>query len=327
MKKASVPSVLVAVTLFVVGMRAEAQKPKLYRVGVLPQPGSLEELPRIKGLRDGLANLGYIEAKTLQLNIPKIKMVDELRPIANTYIENRVDVILSIGGTATSIAKEATKDLPIVFMAVSADPVEMGFVKSLARPETNLTGLTSTTGSEFEGKRLELFKEIVPNLRRLVLLYNARGDSPGHAMRVAQLREVAPKLGIKLNERPVKSVADVDEALRTFSKQIADGIFIIGSGLFREPCRKIVTVAIAKKIPLWGCERQQSFLSSYSADEHHYGHSAAWYVDKILQGAKPTDLPVKRPIKFVFIINLKTATQIGLTIPSNVLAKADRVIK
>jgi putative ABC transport system substrate-binding protein len=154
-----------------------------------------------------------------------------------------------------------------------------------------------------------------------------RGETPGHAMRLALLREVAPHLGLKLNEKPAKAASDIDEALGTFSKQTTDGIFIIGSGLFREPCKKIVTISIQKKLPLWGCESEQGFLSSYRADEYHYGSRGAWYVDKILKGTKPTDLPVERPIKFKFTINLKTAKQIGLSIPQWTLMKADEVIK
>jgi putative ABC transport system substrate-binding protein len=243
-------------------------------------------------------------------------------------VEGKVDVIVTNSGTATEIANRTTKQIPIVFIWVT-DPVASGFVKSLARPDTNVTGLTNEAGAEIYGKRLELFKEVVPSLRRVALLYNARGENPGHAKNLALVREVAPKLGLTLDEKPAKSVADVDEILRGVSKENSDGIFIICSGLFSESYKRINALAIQKKLPAWGCSAEQSFeaLVSYSADRYHNGHRGAWYVDKIFRGAKPADLPVEQPTKFELWINLKVAKQIGLTIPPNVLARADKVIK
>jgi len=307
---------------------AEAQQGKIYRVGVLAPPGQVEERPFFKGLRDGLNEAGYVEGKNLQLNIPNVKTYDELRPIAKGYVEKKTEVIVTQGGTATGIAKEATTEIPIVFIWGLPDPVEAGFVKSLARPETNITGLSSFTGREIVGKRLELFKEAVPSLRRVVLLYNARGENPGHAKNLAVVREVAPNLGLKPIEKPAKSVSDVDEVLRTLSKQTADGIFIIFSGLFTESCKRIGAIAMQKRLPLSGCEVvEQGVLLSYVPDGYRTGYRGAWYVDRILKGTKPEDLPVEAPTKFELIINLKAAKQIGLTIPPNVLARADRVIR
>jgi putative ABC transport system substrate-binding protein len=263
------------------------------------------------------------------LNIPNVKTYDELRPIAKGYVEGKVDVIVTTSGTATEIANRTTKEIPIVFIWGVADPVESGLVKSLARPDTNVTGLTNEAGGEIYGKRLELFKEAVPSLRRVALLYNARGENPFHARRLAVVREVAQKLGLTLNEKPAKSVGDVGEMLRTVSKENSDGIFIICSGLFSELYKKIYPLTIQKKLPTWGCSAEQSVeaLVSYSPDRYRNGHRGAWYVDRILKGTKPADLPVEQPIKFEFIVNLKTAKQIGLTIPPNVLVRADKVIK
>ena len=313
--------------LFAFCSSAEAQQDKIYRIGVLAS-GRAEERLEIKGLRTGLAEAGYVEGKNLQLNIPNVKTYDELRPIAIGYVERKVDVIVTNGGTATEIANRITKEIPVVFIWGVTDPVESGLVKSLARPDTNVTGLTNEAGAEIYGKRLELFKEVVPSLRRVALLYNARGENPDHARRLAVVREVAPKLGLTLNEKPAKSVGDVDEMLRTVSKD-SDGIFIICSGLFSESYKRINALAIQKKLPAWGCSAEQAFeaLVSYSPDRYRNGYRGAWYVDKILKGTKPADLPVEQPIKFDFIINLKTAKQIGLTIPPNVLARADRVIR
>src|SRR5262245_16377412 len=319
--------ILVIVALLLSRTVASTQQPsRVYRVGVL-QPATPEERNHLSGFRAGLPKLGYIEGKNLQLSIANGNSYDELRPIAKSYAEKHVDLIFSIGGTSTNIAKDVTKEIPILFVSVSADPVELGFVKSLARPETNLTGLTSVTDAEIEGKRLELFKELVPSLRRVALLYNGRSEATGHGVRLKVVREIAPKLGLKLNEKPSKSVADVDEALRTFSRETADCIFIISSGLFRPSCKNIVAAAVQKKLPLWGCGSEPGSLASYSDDAYHVGTRAAWYADKIFKGAKPTDLPVERPMKFEFVINLKIAKQIGLTIPQWTLMKADRVIR
>ena len=307
---------------------AEAQQAKVYHVGVLAPPGKVEERPHIRGLRDGLKESGYLEGKNLLLDLPNVKTYDELRPIAKGYAEKKVNIIVTQGGTSTGIAKEATKEIPIVFIWGIPDPVQSGFVKSWARPETNITGVTSFTGPEIAGKRLELFKEAVPSLRRVALLHNARGENPAHAKELAVVREAAPHLGLKLIEKPAKSVSDVDEALRTLSKQTVDGIFIIQSGLFIEPCERIAGIAMQKRLPLAGCEAvEQGVLLSYYPDGYRIGHRGAWYVDRILKGTKPQDLPVEAPMKFEFIINLKTAKQIGLTIPPNVLVRADKVIR
>jgi putative ABC transport system substrate-binding protein len=306
----------------------EAQQGRIYRVGVLAPAGKVEENLIIKGLRAGLAETGYEEGKNLQLNIPHVKTYDELRPIAKDYVEKKADVIVTQGGTATGMAREATKEIPIVFIWGISDPVQAGFVKSLARPEANITGLSSFTDPEISGKRLELFKEAVPRLRRTALLYNARGENPGHAISLAVVREIAPKLGLTLNEKPAKSVGDVDEMLRTVSKENTDGIFIMGSGLFAEPCKKIIAIATQKRVPVYGCGgAEQGALFSYNPDGYRMGQRGAWYVDKILKGAKTADLPVEQPIKFEFVINLRAAKQIGLTIPPNVLARADKIIK
>src|SRR5262245_28382384 len=305
---------------------AEAQQGKVFRVGVLG-PGKVEERPHIRGLRDGLKDAGYIDGKNLQLNIPEVKTYDELRPIANRYVEEKIDVIVTDGGTATGIAKEATKEIPIIFIWGVPDPVGAGVVKSLARPETNITGLTSTPGPQIQGKRLELFKEAVPTLRRVVLLYNARGENPGQAMSLTVVQEIAPKLGLRLTEKPIRSAGEADEAVLSVSKQTTDGIFIISSGLFGEPCKKIIAVAMQKRLPLTGCVIESGALLSYVPDSYRNGHRGACYVDRILKGARPQDLPVEAPTKFEFVINLKTAKQIGLTIPPNVLARADKVIR
>ena len=209
--------------------------------------------------------------------------------------------------------------------------MQAGFVKSIARPESNLTGLILHTDVEFEGKRLEMFHETVPALRHVTVLYNARGENPAHEMHLDMVRKIGPKLGIKLSEKPIKVAADIDPSVRALSKQTTDGIYVISASIFRTRFNEIAAVGIQKKLPVMGTEAshviEDGALLFYDSDRYRIGHRLAWYVDRILKGSKPRDLPVEAPSYFEFIINLKTAKQIGLTIPPNVLARADKVIK
>ena len=304
---------------------AEAQQGKVYHVGVLV----VGDAPETKGVRDGLKDAGYVEGKNLVLDISVKQNYNELRPIAKAYVEKKLDVIVGIGGTAPLLAKELTQDIPIIFVGTS-DPIAAGLVKSLAHPEANVTGVTGRTDFEVHGKRLEIFKEAVPSLRRLAVLYNARGENPSHAKSLALVQKVAPDIGVKLVEKPIKSTSDLDRVLSSVSKDTLDGLFPICSTLFRGQLKEIANVTIQKKLALMGCtadETEKGALLSYDADRYRMGHRSAWYVDRILKGTKPQDLPVEAPTYFELIINLKTAKQIGLTIPPNVLARADKVIK
>jgi putative ABC transport system substrate-binding protein len=324
MKKAVVPSILIVVVLLAFGVTAEAQQPKVYHVGVLVLVSP--DIPEVKGLRDGLKETGYVEGKNLILDVPAMKTIDELRPIAKTYIEKKFDVIVAIGATAPLIAKELTHEIPIVFVGAS-DPIVSGLVKSVARPEANVTGVARATDVEMQGKRLEVFKEAVPTLRRVAVLYNARGENPGHAKSLALVQKVAPNLGLKLAEKPIKSTADIEQALASVSKNTTDGLFVICSTLFR-PFEKMNAVALQKRVPFTGCGgAEQGALLSYGPDTYRLGYRGAWYVDRILKGTRPQALPVEAPSYFELVINLKTAKRIGVTIPPEVLARANRLIK
>jgi len=319
---------VVATAILASAHLAEAQQQRVYRVGVLTL-GS-PDIPDIKGLRDGLKEAGYIEGKNLILDISAKEAFDELRPIAKAYVEKKFDVIVALGGTAPLIAKELTQEIPIVFVG-SSDPILGGLVKSVARPEANVTGVTRAGDVEFQGKRLQILKEAVPTLRRVAVLYNARGENPQHAEVLALVQKVALNLGLRLAEKPIKSTADIERALSSLSKDTTDGLFVICSSLFRDPFKKIAAVAMQKRLAVPGCRAhevvEQGALLSYEADTYRLGHRGAWYVDRILKGTKPQDLPVEAPTYFELIINLKTAKQIGLTIPPNVLVRADKVIK
>ena len=314
--------------LFALCFSAEAQQAKVFRVGVLVVGGA--DIPQIKGLRDGMKDFGYIEGKNLDLEVSAKENYDAYRPLIKSYKEKHVDVLVTIGGTATIAVRDIAPEIPAVF-SFGSDPVQAGLIKSIARPESTLTGVTTRIGPEFQGKRLEIFKEAVPTLRRATALYNARGENPGHEINFKMLRESAPKLDIHLIAKPIKVVSDLDTAIQTLSKETTDGVFVIGSSMFRTRFNRIVPAAIQKKLPVMGNEAfhvtEDGALLSYDSDRLHIGQRLAWYVDRILQGAKPADLPVEQPTKFEFLINLKTAKQIGLTIPPNVLARADRVIR
>ena len=322
-------AIALATVILAAPLLVEAQQQKVYRAGIL-MLGS-PDIPAMKGLRDGLKEAGYVEGKNLILDAPAIETIDELRPIAKAYIEKKFDVIVASGATAPLIARELTQEIPIVFVG-SSDPVGSGLVKSAARPGANITGVASATDVEVQGKRLEVFKEAVPTLRRVALFYNARGENPGHAKSLALVQKVAPALGLKLIEKPVKSTADIERALASVSKDTTDGLFVICSSLFRDSIKKMAAVAMQKRLALTtGCTTpditEQGFLLSYGPDRYRMGLRGAWYVDRILKGTKPQDLPVEAPTYFELVINLKTAKQIGLTIPPNVLARADRVIR
>ena len=208
MKKIALISILVVAVLLAVG-DSPAQQPKVYQLGVLMGPGMQAANLNLKGLRDGLKGAGYMEGNNLQLHIPSIKTYDELRPIAKEYVEKRVDAIVTTSGTTAFVARDASKEIPIIFIWGVGDPLGSKLVKSLARPEGNITGLASEAGDQLYAKRLELFKEAVPRLRRVALFYNARGENPAQAIRRDLVRETATNLGLTLNEHTVKSVVDI----------------------------------------------------------------------------------------------------------------------
>jgi len=310
------------------GALAEAQPARVYRLGVLVVGGA--DISQVMGLRDGLKSHGYIQGENLDLEIAAKTNYDEYGPLVKTYKEKKVDVLVTIGGTATRVVKDFAPEIPTVF-SFGSDPVQAGFVNSIARPGSNLTGVTTRTGPGFQGKRLEIFKEAVPILRRVAVLYNARGENPGHEMNLNMLRGSASKLNVKLIAKPIKVISDLDISLQTLSKETADGVFVIGASMFRTRFNKIVPLAMQKKLPVMGNEASHvtddGALLSYDSDRYRIGLRLAWYVDRILKGTKPRDLPVEAPAYFELMINLKTAKQIGLVIPPNVLVRADRVIR
>ena len=329
MKKAAVPSILVAVVLLALGAIAEAQQPtKIPRIGYLGF-GSPSTIPtRIEAFRQGLRELGYVEGKNIFIEWRSAEgNADRLPSLAAELVRLKVDVIVTNGPYSTRAAKAATVTIPIVMAAVG-DPVGDGIVASLARPGGNITGL-STLAPEISGKRLELLKEIFPKLSRVAVL--GTSTQPGNRQQLRETELAARAFGVKLQYLDVLSPKDIEPAFRESTKGRAEAVVMMVAGAVAAAHRaQILELAVKSRLPTMYPQNtyvEAGGLMSYGVNFADLDRRAATYVDKILKGAKTADLPVQQPTKFEFIINLKAAKQIGLTIPPNVLARADKVIK
>jgi putative tryptophan/tyrosine transport system substrate-binding protein len=303
--------------LMVCGAMAQAQQPtKIPLIGYLV--GATASNPaRIEAFRQGLRELGYVEGKNISI---------EYRALAADLVRLKVDVIVTPGATMTRAAKEATSTIPIV-MAQDPDPIGNGFVASLARPGGNITGL-SNLNRELSGKRLELLKETIPRLSRVAVF--GTSTFPGNAQNLKEAELAAGALGVKLQYLDVLGTKDIETAFRGASKGRAEAVLVMGGGVLTSQRTRIVDLAAKSRLPAIYYIREfveAGGLMSYGVSVTDLDRRAATYVDKILKGAKPADLPVEQPTKFDFIINLKAAKHIGLTIPPNVLVRADKVIK
>jgi putative ABC transport system substrate-binding protein len=252
--------------------------------------------------------------------------LDRLSELAAELVRLKVDVIVASGDTSVQAVKKATEAIPIVTTIVS-DPVALGFVASLARPGGNITGLTSLA-RELGGKRLELLKEAVSRLSRVAVLGNR--DSPGYGAQMKEIQVAAKGLRMQVQAFGVQVSNDFDKAFSAMSRDAVHAIIVIQSPAFSNQRARLVDLAVKNRLPVMYPQREfteAGGLISYGPSALDLYRRAATYVDKILKGAKPADLPVQQPMKFEFVINLKAAKQIGLTIPPNVLARADRVIR
>jgi putative tryptophan/tyrosine transport system substrate-binding protein len=307
---------------------AEAQQPtKVPRIGYLGAAPPSANSERIEAFRQGLRELGYVEGKNIVVEDRYTEgKAHRERELAAELARLKVDVIVTTGPTVTRAAKEATVTIPIV-MTNDNDPVGNGFVASLARPGGNVTGL-SNLARELSGKRLELLKEIVPRLSRVAVL--GTSTSPGNAQNLKELELAAGELAVKLQYLDILAPKDIETAFGAVRKGRTEAIHVLDSPVFGPQRTQIVGLAVKSRLP--AIYHRSGFveaggLMSYGVSFADMDRRAATYVDKILKGAKPADLPVEQPTKFEFIINLKAAKQIGLTIPPNVLVRADRVIK
>ena len=301
--------------------RAQADK-KLHRVAALV-PGT-SPTRADEAFRDRLRTLGYVEGQNIAIDWRRAKGNTAKYPaFAAEVVSLKVDCIVTRGIPAAHAAKQATTTIPIV-MVLNDDPVQLKLVDSLARPGSNITGFAGI-GAELAGKRLELLREAFPKVTRV-------GHIWGSQTGAAHLREIetpARALGVQLQSFEVKGPKDLDGAFRAGSKK-SDALIVVGAGWINDNRERIITLAAKTRLPVMYTQLPFAFeggLMSYAADETELWRRAAVYVDKILKGAKPADLPIEQPKKFELVINLKTAKQIGLTIPPNVLARADRVIR
>jgi putative tryptophan/tyrosine transport system substrate-binding protein len=329
MKNARVVSIVFLAILIAVAVTAEAQQPKkVPQIGYLTGSSDSAIAYRTEALRQGLRDLGYVEGKNIVIEWRYADgKPDRLPSLAAELVRLKVDVIVTSGPTPTRPAKGATSTIPIV-MTFDDDPVGNGFVASLARPDGNITGL-STLSPEISGKQLELLKEIVPRLSRVAVFGTSTRLVSAQAFRETEL--AAGALGVKLQYLDVVSPKDIETAFRAAGKGQADAVLMLVAGFVANPQRKeIAELAVKNRLPAIYIRAEYveaGGLMSYGASITDLDRRAATYVDKILKGAKPADLPVEQAKKFEFIINLKAAKQIGLTIPPNVLARADKVIK
>jgi len=319
-------SVAVCVLALGLSVRAQAQQPKKApRIGWLS--AARVSAPRMEAFRQGLHELGYAEGKNIVIEYRYAEgKLDRLPAFAADLVRLKVDVIVAGSPQATRSAKQATSTIPIV-MAFDDDPVGSGFVASLARPGGNITGL-STLFPEMSGKQLELLKEIVRALSRVAVLGNA--TQPGSPQALREINVDADGLGVQIQYLEVRGPKDIETAFREASKQHADAVLVLSTSVLYFNRRQVSDLAVKSRLPtVYGRPEyvDEGGLMYYGPSYTDLYRRAAVYVDKILKGAKPSELPVEQPKKFELIINLKTAKQIGLTIPPNVLARADRVIR
>jgi len=314
--------------LFVLHVSTGAQQPKkVPRIGFLAALSLSAVSARIEAFRQGLRELGYVEGKNIVIEWRYAEGKPErMRELAAELVRLQVDVIVTAGPASTRPAKEATVTIPIV-MAFDVDPVGSGFVASLARPGGNITGLSSLA-PEISGKQLELLKEIIPRLSRVAVLGNS--TNPGNAQALTETELAAGALGVKLQNLDILGRKDIDPAFRAASKGRADALLVLTNPIATSQRTQITDLAVKNRLPAIYDRPEfveDGGLMTYGVSSTDLFRRAATYVDRILKGAKPADLPVEQPKKFEFIVNLKAAKQIGLTIPPNVLARADKVIK
>jgi len=307
---------------------AEAQQPKnVPRIGFLSAVSPSTISARLDAFRQGLRELGYVEGKNIVIEWRSAEgKSDRLPGLAAELVRLKVDLVVSGGVATTRAAKQATVTIPVV-MASDDDPVGSGFAASLARPGGNITGL-STLSPEISGKQLELLKEIVSKLSRVAI----GGDvtRPGIPQALREINVAADALGVQVQYLELREPKDIETAFRAASKEHADAVLVLGSPVLLSQRRQIADVAAKSRLPAIYPRPEfveDGGLMSYGVSFTDLFRRAATYVDKILKGAKPADLPIEQPTKFELVINLKTAKQISFTIPPSVLARADRVIR
>ena len=328
MKSKSLFWLLITVLLTTASFAEAQQRTNVFRIGYLSSPSLSVTPARIEVFRRGLRELGYVEGKNIVIEYRSAEgKLDRLPALAAELVRLKVDIIVTSGPTAARAAKEATVTIPIVMTQVG-DPVGSGFVASLARPGGNITGM-ATLAPELNGKRLELLKEIIPKLSRVAVF--GTSINPGTAQSLKEVELAAGAFGVRLQYLDVLGPKDIETAFRAASKGRAEAVLMmVGGGIASALQTQILDLAVKSRLPVMYTRArfvEAGGLMTYGVNVNDLDRRAATYVDKILKGRTPADLPVEQPMKFEFIINLKGAKQIGLTIPPNVLVRADKAIR
>jgi len=331
MRKAGLLSILFVVVLLAVAVIAAQQPKKVPRIGYVSGSGNPKTPgPLVEGFRQGLRDLGYIEKKNIlvEYRYTVEEGLDRVPGLVTELVQLKVDVLVATSTSAIRAAKQATKTIPIV-MVSPTDPVAAGFVDSLARPGGNITGVVRLS-RELSGKRLELLKEAVPRISRIGVLWDGNA-APGPAIAFKEYEAAARSLKLEFQSLEVRGPhPDLDGAFQAAAKGRVNALIVVENSTVDRQSKRIVDFTIKNRLPsVWEGREfvEAGGLMSYSSDDPANYRRVATYVDKILKGAKPADLPVEQPTKFELVINLKTAKQIGITIPQSMLYRADKVIK
>jgi len=308
--------------------RAEAQQPtQVPSIAYLSSGQGFVSSERRQAFRQGLRELGYVEEKNLIVEYRYAEGNSErLAALAAELVRLKIEVIVTSGPPGTRAAKKATTTVPIV-MAHDPDPLGSGFIASLARPGGNITGLSSLV-AQLGGKRLELLRELIPKLSRVAVL--GTSTNPSNVQMATEIEVAARPIGIRIQFVDVQDSKEIEGGFRAATKAHAEALFVLGNPVLNAHRTEVADLALKSRLPaVYGQPDLMAAggLMFYGASITEMFRRAAIYVDKILKGAKPADLPVEQPTKFELIINLKTAKQIGLIIPPNVLARADKVIR
>jgi len=321
--------VTLALAVLTAPLAAAAQQAgKVHRIGCLSAADARSIMHLVEAFRQGLRELGYVEGKDIVIEYRFAEgRYERLPALAADLVRLKVDVILAASPPTHQAAKDATKTIPIV-MAAAIDPVETGLVASLARPGGNITGLTWTAGPEIVGKQLELLKEAVPKVSRVAVLWNPTNHS--HPLILGEAKVAARSLGVQLQLPEARGPDQFERALAAATRERAGALFILRDPMFYLHRTRLAELATKSQLPaigVWGEFVEAGGLMSYGPSLPDLWRRAATFVDKILKGAKPADLPVEQPTKFELVINLKTARALGLRIPQSVLIRADQVIE
>jgi putative ABC transport system substrate-binding protein len=306
---------------------AHAQPARVHRIGFLGNTTPALEANLVEPFREGLRELGYAEGHNIVIEYRWAEGDYQRFPALITeLLAQKVEVIVTAGTPASLAVKKAATSVPLVMVAVG-DPVATGLVASLARPGGNVTGLTSTT-EETEGKRLELLRQVIPKLSHLGVFWNP--DNPVLVPQLKETRTAAQVLGIKVEVLEVRNPGELEEAFKTIVRERPGALLVMGDRLFLHNRQRIIEFATKQRLPVVPVHPElveEGGLMSFGPSYRGMHRRAAYYVDRILKGVKPADLPVERPTKFELVINLRTAKALGLTIPPSLLARADQVIE